>query len=63
MKNLKKLSRENLKNLKGGGDKPIKLCDDHSDTSNCYSSQEDCMYYSGVTCEGRRSCDRILYCM
>ncbi|MCD0455929.1 hypothetical protein LPB85_10835 [Chryseobacterium sp. LC2016-27] len=60
MKNLKKLSRENLKNLKGGGG-PYKPCDDMSDLSNCYASLDDCMY-SNNACEVRRSCSQTLYC-
>ncbi|WP_175620467.1 bacteriocin-like protein [Chryseobacterium schmidteae] len=61
MKNFKKISRENLKNLKGGGDRYLHLCDDMSDLSNCYSSLDDCMY-SNNACEVRKSCSQTLYC-
>ncbi|VXB65717.1 MULTISPECIES: bacteriocin-like protein [Chryseobacterium] len=63
MKNLKKLSRENLKNLKGGGDRYLYPCDDISDVSNCYLSHDVCMLYSGSGCTARGFCGQTLYCM
>jgi len=62
MKNLKKLSRENLKNLKGGG-KPH-LCLDIRDVSNCYSSYDECRLHSGSGCSNTiQFCEQTLYCI
>ncbi len=62
MKNLKKLSSENLKNLKGGGG-PYKPCDDISDVSTCYPSYDHCRLYSGSSCTPRGFCGQTLYCI
>ncbi|MGE6394044.1 hypothetical protein ACI513_05295 [Chryseobacterium sp. M5] len=62
MKNLKKLSRENLKNLKGGG--RAHLCLDMRDVSQCYSSYEHCRVNSGSGCyEPIQFCEQTLYCI
>ncbi|WP_435523477.1 bacteriocin-like protein [Chryseobacterium indoltheticum] len=65
MKNLKKLSRENLKNLKGGGGigSSWDLCDDLRDVSNCYSSYDHCRLYSGSGCATTQFCGQTLYCV
>ena len=62
MKNLKKLSRETLKNLKGAGRHD--LCLDIRDTSSCFSSYEECRLYSGSGClTTMEFCGQTLYCM
>ncbi|WP_175620468.1 bacteriocin-like protein [Chryseobacterium schmidteae] len=66
MKNLKKLSRENLKSLKGGGGigSSWDLCDDIRDVSNCYSSYDQCKLYSGSGCLATTDfCGQKLYCI
>lgn len=62
MKNLKKLSRENLKKLKGGD--RYDLCLDIRDTSSCYSSYEECRMHSGSGCSNTMEfCGQTLYCI
>ncbi|WP_131725909.1 MULTISPECIES: bacteriocin-like protein [Chryseobacterium] len=67
MKNLKKLSRENLKNLKGGGRNlggSWDLCDDIRDVSSCYSSYDECRLHSGSGCTNTTQfCGQTLYCI
>lgn len=60
MKNLKKLSRENLKNLKGGNRIPI--CLDIRDVSHCYSDYYNCAVHSN-SCTPIEFCSQTLYCM
>ncbi|MCD1117776.1 bacteriocin-like protein [Chryseobacterium turcicum] len=66
MKNLKKLSRENLKNLKGEGGIGASwdLCLDIRDVSSCYSSYDHCKLYSGSGCLNTiEFCGQTLYCI
>ncbi|MGO4709637.1 hypothetical protein AB4Y90_11085 [Chryseobacterium sp. 2TAF14] len=64
MKNLKKLSRENLKNLKGEGGKGASwyLCDDIRDVSHCYGDYYNCAVHSN-SCTPMEFCGQTLYCM
>ncbi|VFB04086.1 bacteriocin-like protein [Chryseobacterium sp. FDAARGOS 1104] len=59
MKNLKKLSRENLKNLNGGNRQ--NLCLDIRDVSSCHSDYYHCALYSN-NCFPIQFCEQTLYC-
>lgn len=66
MRNLKKLSRQKLKNLKGGSGIGFSwdLCDDLTDVSNCFSSFDQCRLYSGSGCfTTTQFCGQTLYCI
>ena len=62
MKKLKKLSRENLKNLNGG--RPLYPCFDIQDVSHCFSNYAECSLHSN-NCRNNtiEFCGKILYCM
>ncbi|WP_407648264.1 bacteriocin-like protein [Chryseobacterium formosus] len=65
MKNLKKLSRENLKKLKGGGrimHEPLYPCYDIRDVSHCYGDYYNCAVHSN-SCTPMEFCGQTLYCM
>lgn len=60
MKNLKKLSRENLKSVKGGD--RFDLCLDIRDVSHCYGDYYNCAVHSN-SCTPMEFCGQTLYCM
>ena len=60
MKNLKKLSRENLRSVKGGD--RFDLCQDIRDVSHCYGDYYNCAVHSN-SCTPMEFCGQTLYCM